>query len=459
MERGPYALGINAFVFFFSFFGLFIRALYKNGKYTSSDLAWIIPITLILISFAIYDNPFLKMVSIPILPAVFVLCYSNALLADKKGTYWNYGFIIKIIIRAVSVFGEMVNSAKAYVVLIIPASQTNKRIIVRIGAGVILFFVSALIIFIPLLSSADAVFSQKAQVITEWFERIFSIPLVYRSIVFVILSVVLFSLFAAWSKPLDFIDKEGNNKQFDSIIVGILLGGILCVYIFFLWIQFNHLWVGVLPFNFKETEQLVKSGFWQLLTLSIINIFMYFLVYRKTVPLVQKLLFAFTIVSLLLLASAGQRMGLYVAYYGFSYEKFFASYAVLYCAILFIWLITQLFRSKRTNIIKFLIMLFLWMFAVLTVFPVEQFIFRTNIALHNLRDSRIILNEMKMLSPDVLMLVKKNKEKGLLDGEGYDWNEWIREQENMLAKKAWYERNAMNVFSQLSKQGKQRKRP
>ena len=93
-------------------------------------------------------------------------------------------------------------------------------------------------------------------------------------------------------------------------------------------------------------------------------------------------------------------------------------------------------------------MLFLWMFAVVSIFPIEQFIFRTNMALHNLKDSRIILSEMRMLSPDVLPLVKKNKEKMLLEGEGYDWNKWIEDQEKLISEKVWYERNVMNIAFQ-----------
>ena len=69
-------------------------------------------------------------------------------------------------------------------------------------------------------------------------------------------------------------------------------------------------------------------------------------------------------------------------------------------------------------------------------------------ALHNLKDSRIILSEMRMLSPDVLPLVKKNKEKMLLEGEGYDWNKWIEDQEKLISEKVWYERNVMNIAFQ-----------
>jgi hypothetical protein len=225
-------------------------------------------------------------------------------------------------------------------------------------------------------------------------------------------------------------------------------------------VQLNRLWVGSLPFDFKETENLVKSGFWQLFFLSLINILIYFYTYRKTSPLVQRILTAFTAASLLLLVSAAYRMGLYVAYYGLSYEKFFASYTVIYCAILFIWLIMRLFIKQRSNIVKFLIILFLWMYALVTVFPVEQFILRANVALVRLPESRIRLFELTMLSPDALFLVKEYQQQGLLQekagylsrekmsesADKFNWNPWIERQEKRISAKNWYEKNLMNVL-------------
>jgi hypothetical protein len=225
-------------------------------------------------------------------------------------------------------------------------------------------------------------------------------------------------------------------------------------------VQINRLWVGDLPFDFKETENLVKSGFWQLILLSIINILIYFSTYKRTIAIVQKILAAFTVASLFLLISAGYRMGLYVTYYGFSYEKFFASYTVIYCSILLIWLVSRLFAEKRANILKFVLFLFLWMYAIATVSPVEQFILRTNVALKsNIEESRIRLFELTMLSPDVLSLVKEYEQQGLLkENAGYlarekevksekqfDWEPWIERQEKTISDKVWYEKNLMNV--------------
>jgi len=220
-------------------------------------------------------------------------------------------------------------------------------------------------------------------------------------------------------------------------------------------VQVGRLWVGSLPFEFKDTEYFVKSGFWQLFFLSIINIVIYFFTYRKTILIVQRILTVFTLISLLLLISAVQRMQLYVTYYGFSYEKLFALYTVIYCVILFIWLITRLFIKSRSNIFKFLVMLFICMYGLITILPVEQFILRANLKLSELKESRIRLYELTMLSPDVLPLIKKYKKEGKLKEridyfrpgvEEFDWTPWINEKEKIVSDKKWYERNLLNYF-------------
>lgn len=462
-NKGVYALGINAFIFFALFIFLFVWTLHKKQKLAKSDLIWLAPISLIALSFGIYDNPFLKIINILVFPVLFAVFYNQAYLDDKNKRHWNFLFLLKILGRILTFLSEIRQSIIFYIELIIPAGKAKKRIIAKIVAGVVLLLLIALTVFIPLLSSADSVFADKMQVIYDWINEFIPIIFIYKIITFIGLSVLISSLLLAWSKRFDLVKKEDDGKKIDSIVSGIVLGGVLIIYIFFLWVQLERLWVGSLPFDFKETENLVKSGFWQLLFLSIINILIYLFTYRKTNFLVQWILAVFTFASLLLLSSAGYRMGLYVTYYGFSYEKFFASYAVLYCAILFAWLISRLFINRLSNVVKFLIILFFWMYSLVTIFPVEQFILRTNAALSRREDSRIRLFELTMLSPDVLGLIKNYKDEGVLkekvdylsregadkSKEDFNWTPWIERQEKRLADKKWYEYNLMNLIAIL----------
>ena len=88
-RKGVYALGFNAFIFLVLFLGLFVWVLRKEGHFGKNDLIWLIPFALIVLSFALYDNPFLKIFSLMVLPAGFAIFYNQAFLPDKESKYWD----------------------------------------------------------------------------------------------------------------------------------------------------------------------------------------------------------------------------------------------------------------------------------------------------------------------------------------------------------------------------------
>jgi hypothetical protein len=434
-DKGPFALGINATVFFIALLAMFIRPLYYHRHYDKKDFYWIIPLGLIALSFLLYENPFIKIVNVFVYSLLIFLFVNFGFLKDKEKRYWGINFIANFFSRFFSLFAQIGMSLKHYGEMLGPRrGKGNAR---QIILGLVLMLAVAFVVVIPLLSSADPVFGDKLAFFYDLVMRYISESIMAKIIFFLVFSVFLFSSFLAWAREFDYEDREAG-KQVDSIVAGIVLGGILILYLLFLWIQIERLWVGNLPVEFRETETLVKSGFWQLFFLTGLNTLLYFFTYRKTTASVQKLLTAFTIASILLLASAGQRVALYVINYGFSYEKFFASYTVIFSAILFVWLLYCLWRIERANIFKFLVFLFLWMYAIVTVLPVEQFIMRSNVALARRPESRIRLYELTMLSPDVLGLVKRYRNEGVFKE---DWQPWIDEQEKRLAEKRWYEYN------------------
>ena len=463
-EKGIYVLGINAFIFLSLFLSLFLWTLHNKSKINSTDYIWIIPFCLITLSFLIYDNPFLKITNILVLPILFAVFYNYSFLENNTAKHWSFALFKNILKRIFSCFYKLEKSMTLYLKLIMPVNEYKRKIITKVIIGLILFLLIALTVFIPLLSSADAVFATKIQTIYNWIKEVFSISLIYSKIIaFIVLSIFITSILFAWSKKFSYEETKTETEKLDPIISSIILGGILLIYLLFLWVQLERLLIGQLPFDFKETVYLVKSGFWQLFFLSIINITIYFFTYRKTIPVVQRILGTFTFVSFLLLASAGYRMALYVTYYGFSYEKFFASYTVVYCTILFIWLISRLFINKKADILKFLVILFIWMYSVVTILPIEQFILRTNVKFKKLENSRIRLYESTILSPDVLGLVKKYNKEGVLDENTFnydytrdkmiesdkkvDWTPWIERQEKIISDKKWYEKNIMNLIN------------
>ncbi len=459
-DKGPFALGINAFVFLAILLSFFIWLLYEKKRYVKKDLLWILPFVLMIMGFLFYDNPFVKMVTILVFLVSFTFFYNYGMCDDKEKRKWDRYFIVNVIIKRVfKIIGNIGKSSTLYLETIIPTNNKHKKVIVKVLLGICLFLIVASTIFIPLLSSADGEFAAITQGFYTWIQNMISVTIMYKIIAAIILAVVLLATVLTWGSIFEYQEKEESSKKVDDVVAGIVLGGILVLYLLFLWVQAKYLWVSALPFDFNETENLVKSGFWQLFVLTLLNILIFFSIYKKTKGIVQLVLKLFTVASLFLLISAAYRMALYVIYYGFSYEKFFASYTVLYCAILLVWLLSRLFINKKADIIKFVAVLFIWMFGVMPVFPVEQFILRSNVALSHRENSRIRLFELTMLSPDVLLLVKNYQRQGVLEEkigyleregvvkseEEFSWSPWIERQEKIVSEKKWYELNLMNI--------------
>ncbi|MFH0856833.1 MAG: DUF4173 domain-containing protein [bacterium] len=445
-ENDIFALGFNLAVFLLF---LLIYLGFNNEKFLNKkNLLWSIPIIFISISFAVFENPFIKAVNILVWPIMVLIFYNYSQLEDSKNKFLNLDFFVSLIKRIFQFLGKVGTAIETYTHILTDSENKKRALIKRIIAGIILFLLIAFIVIIPLLSSADKIFAQKIDFIYVWVKNLVSMTFLAKAVVFSILSIFFLALGMAWQKVFTYNEQISESKT-DPIIAGIVIGGVLMLYILFLAIQFRYLWIKELPIDFRAVEDLVKSGFWQLLVLSIINIGIFFAAFRKTNSFVQKILSVFTAASFLLLLSAAYRMGMYVLYYGFSYEKFYASYAVIFCAILFIWLFIKLFSSKRADILKFIVFLFLWMYGIIALFPLEQFVARTNAALSKRPDSRINLYELSMLSPDVMGYVKAHKDTDLAydwEKEEIDWDLWIKEREDMIKRKKWYEKNLSNLM-------------
>jgi len=443
-DRGPLSLGINAAVLLLLVLGLLGSVFPASSPmWSTKQWRWLVPFLLIAASYALYATPIIKIINIPVVPLLFVVFVTHALLGNHAAR-WGWAFAQTLVLRAFAWLGALGAAIKEYSRALFGTRNSNTAR--RAIAGAILLLVIVVMVILPLLSSSDPQFKTLVQPLLDFLGRLAEIETLWRVVVGVVIALLSLALGLAWSARPE-VRESDSGTHADAIVSGIVVGGIFLVYALFLIIQVKRLWVADLPIDFSETEILVKSGFWQLLALSIINALIFLATYAKTNTLVQRLLAAFTIASLLLVFSAAWRMALYVTLYGFSYEKFFAAYTVLFSIILFAWLVFRFFGGARRDLVKFTAFLFLWMYATLCVFPVEQFIMRANMALAARPDSRIELFEMTMLSSDVLGYVEKRSN----DPRFKEWGEWIERTREQLAQKSWYEATVSDVVYQAHK--------
>ena len=459
-DIGPMAFGMNAAVFASGILTLQLWVMKHRGVNLRLILPWTVPLYVIAVgAFLLYENPFLKAVSVLVLPVCAAVFLNAAMREQGMRAFWGEGTVLRLAGRALSPVAYVAEAVRRIVAVLFPVDG-KASLAKRVTAGTAIFLVIAVGIVLPLLGGADPAFAELTDTFLQWVADLIEPSVAGKILAAIVLTVVLIAVMLGWLRPFSQEDKGEAAADADSVITGIVIGGMLLLYAAFLWIQAGRLLVGELPFDFAAAVYAVKSGFWQLVVLTLLNITVFVSAYRRTAGPVQRLLLAFAVASLLLLASAGQRMALYVINYGFSYEKFFASYTVLYCAIFLGWLVWHAVKERRADVTRFGASLFLWMFAALTVFPVEWSILRANLALAKRPDTRIRLVEMQMLSPDVLARVQWLIESGQLEepddsdirryGRSFtapDWSSWIENSAARLDAKPWYERTVSGMIN------------
>jgi len=433
------ALGWNLTVFAGGLIALY-RYAGDLRRLTKYEYVWLVPLLLIALSYALYENPYIKAVNMLFLPLVFATYFIITSTKRHEHVTWNGAWLRRMVERALGIVRQIEPSISAIAHALIPGGKGQSDLIKRIVMGLAILIVASLVLFIPLLSGADAAFAAMVQRVQEFVLDLVELETLLKLLVFLVLTVLTLAGLFHWTKEEEFSAQQ-ETKHMDAVVSGIVLGGILVLYVLFLFTQLKTLWVYELPQEFLSTERIVKSGFWQLFFLSGINVLLFALYYRRTSTVVQKILIVFMFASLFLLLSAAKRMGMYVYYYGFSYEKFFAAYTVVFSVVLFIRLIAALFQKEKTDIVRYLVVSFLWMYAVATVLPVEQFIFRANRALARLPDTRIEMRELQMLSGDIWNLAK---EQNIQDPGA--WDDWIAEKITIAERKHFYEKTLTDVL-------------
>lgn len=432
-EHGVYALGLNTTIFIFAFH----RIAFRRQQTVKEVLLSAPPLLMVALSFSLYENPFFKAICLPILPVLYGFYFMGEGPKDWR---------ISAILRRVSYstllpLTKMRSAILQHTSLCSSGPSLNLPIVASIAKGLVtLLFLSCLVI-IPLLSLADAGFANKIAWIQEGLYKyivvFFPETFMGRAVAFVVLDLLIIATVLAWQSEV------GNERRTpttitDSLAAGIVLGGVLVLYLIFLWVQAEHLFVAQLPSQFTEIVWYVKSGFWQLILLSVVNILIFAKYYQRTAVVVQNILAGFTLASLLILLSAGHRMLLYVSLRGFSYEKFYASYTIVFCALLFALLLCALLRRRSLETIQVTVILFVWMFGFVSLLPVEQIVLRTNIALHTSQGthSEVNLDDMKMLSSDVYSVMDEHS--SLMKSF---WDDWAIGAVDTVREKQWYEMN------------------
>ncbi len=457
--HGVYAWGVNASLFLLLLLFFFDSARPQKVFFCRRYWQWHVPAFAVIASFMVYENPFLKSCNLLALPLLcgFLICHRS--LEKPDLIFCRPMYLVML------TFGWLVAPLRSLGASILQHFALLGRITGRLEylenarmksvlKGVIILVLLSLFVIIPLLSSADTDFSSYftkiARNLEAWIESLFEMNIMLRVLCWPFISIFVLSTFLTWNKPAAIPENKSNAQ--DSISAGIVLGGILLIYGLFIWIQLARLWLDTLPLTFKDTESYVKSGFWQLVTLSALNIYLVMLYFRRTSIEVQYILAAFLVASLLLLCSAAHRVFFYAMLYGLSHEKLYASYTVIYCLIIFVLIIGAFILKRDLNIVKVSVWLLLWMYGLLNLLPCEYIIARSSLALSKRSDTRIHLFDLQMLSSDALPFIDTHREELTYSVYATPWrnvDRWVALQKHHLGELSWYEYTVSSLLARL----------
>jgi len=436
-DNGVHSIGWNTSITWLALGLMLIRS--NQSIRLSSDWMWLAPLGLMTLSFGLYENPWLKTLCFLVMPMAVGVFFSFGHLKRKEKQVWGSAVLSKLISNTFAVIPAIFPSLVLLRNAFFSSFEESKLCVLKRVVRALMILLPLMLVILLLLSSADENFDL---MVSGWFEYVAGVldwALVGKLISVCMMSGVLLAVVTILRRELG-TEQEFVVRRVDDLVAIIVLTSILFVYIAFLIVQLDYLLVKQLPIEFADTEHLVKSGFWQLFFLSAINVGLFYWAYKNTGWLAQWILRVYLIASALILMSAGWRMGLYVVYYGLSYEKFFASYTTFYALVLFCFLGWAVFATSRKDIVKTLCVSALWMFSIATVLPIERIIFSSNLALSQKEGSRINLIHLSVLSTDVLAIASRNFHAGKLTNNG-TWAYWLRATSNENCDRPWYESN------------------
>ena len=252
----------------------------------------------------------------------------------------------------------------------------------------ILISIPALLVIIPILSRADTGFRSLVDTILDALGEDFRI-LIWRGIVGILLGAFMFgTLYGGVYKRhvkeeecIRFHEESGRVFRFVPDIAVLTFGIIVsAVYVLFIGLQARYLFsafFGILPEAYTYA-QYARQGFFELCVIALLNASFLTAMNgcaktprRKNRGLLLEngILGALT---LLLLATAASKLGMYIVAYGFTVKRCISSVFLIWLFLVFI--LVLIYQKKNIPLVRWSVFAGAVFFTLLCVLPLEQII-------------------------------------------------------------------------------------
>lgn len=265
-------------------------------------------------------------------------------------------------------------------------SQKKTGVMILLGIGISL---PVLVIILPVLSHADACFSQMLSRVFEKifvFEGGFFLQLCIEIPVVLILSSLMFGTIYGGiyqrniEKDICKEYKEISGEGFHiipDVAIYTFAGIIGFTYLLFIAFQAKYLFsacVDILPESFTYAEY-ARQGFFELCGITAFNVLLLLLmnVFARTITRENKVLsvinIAFSTVTILLLITAMSKMGMYIAAYGFTIKRIQASVFMIWLFLVLLMIICH--QKKKIPLVRWAVFSGAVLYTLLCILPLE----------------------------------------------------------------------------------------
>ena len=366
-----------------------IYILEKNNKIENSNAKlMIIPILLLSSTYFIFNNTFFKMLNIWVIPLLILIMI--IWLFNEKMTFKTIiRRVFQLVMDPIAEIGETIrkikNNIKQKFNLKVDVEKKSK--LGKILKG-ILITVPIAIVIVALLSSADEIFGS---LFSNVFEHIFDVLNNIHLSSLTIQIIITLAVFLYLASFFDNIITDGkeiesnileNKKDKDKTTIKMILMVLDIIYLIFCIIQIKSLFFKNLDINYA---QYARQGFFQLMIVSCINLFMILIAKNnkgdnseksnKYINIMCLIMIAFTFIIII---SAGLRMYLYESAYGYTLLRLLV-YCVLITESLLLVPTVLYVIDKQVELVKIYIVIIVTMYVCMNFANFDNIIAKRNI--------------------------------------------------------------------------------
>lgn len=383
-------LGIGVVVFFVAAYaGIVLYGLKSKRLAIKKGAPLGVPIVLLLLCFVLFDNPVLAVLNLFFLFFLATL-HVMSMFGERdheklsKGVVFDFfgGFVGRPFMNLDKLFIIAAKGTKD------EKGKKGKRLFLRILLGV-LMCVPLLAVILSLLASADFAFESVMKKITDLIgDKVWEY--FGKFILGVLAAIPLFgALFAfRYKKKKGALQIPNISGNLDRVIVYTVMSIVCAVYLFFLFVQFDYMFSafgGRLPGDFIYSEY-ARRGFFELVAIAAINLGLLLVSYLFTARREGKIskglktyLLVLSFVTVIIIASAVSKMGMYMQVYGLTQLRVYTSWFMVLTTVIFVLAIIKII-SRKFNAVKVICVFFTAWFLVLNYAGVDALIATYNMA-------------------------------------------------------------------------------